>query len=1097
VIFTADHTNFCSDQGICFYNDWQSPNWDWDPDPSRIAFQINCPVPNIYGTNKFVNNSGEYYGSWNPDRDGSDVLESGIYTFKVTYNPAARTVTAVTYEGEDTSGTVVDTIVLHEKLMDGGPYRIGFDADSDGSEEPGDSGNSPAYFKNLTINVYETNGISDDTELNNQLNNLKTEYAQVTDLVEDLYRFSDDADVDIDMGEGSPTGDGIDYNISQLGFGSEICIQNDGKIVVAGLSGTNDNSKNIRRIDVYGKEDESFTPPVFNGPLSSVVQMSDGRLVVGGGFTSFERFDGLSNGTLISQPSWDPDIIDNQVIIGGMVCLNPDGSISKRYGGDIGFEDRAISGIPVSIYTIKLLDDDSVLVGGHFTHYDDVESPYLAKIDSDGVIDGVFAANILGLGISLSDSVSAIAVDDSGKILIGGGFTKSIIRLNSNGSLDSSFDSGDGFTGGFAMENGVFAILPLSSGKILVGHSGTYYDGSSCNRGLVRLNNDGSLDNTYTPDLYESEGFGVVLAIAQQENGKLLVGGSFGVFEGDSLNKIVRLNTDGSLDESFSNGFGFTPAGYNWGPITRDIKLDSNGNIYVAGSFTDYNHAARFQYAKLDANGALQEWSVLPAFKQMGINDGMDDMYDGANFLNTNLTQPYLDIKCYANDNPENIEISGGLGGCICPPSYICGEDCCGPRFSKSIPSTHTQAWDQDPEQDFYDPELDQYQYLPVCDSHAMVGDGYFGDGSSYFTAMFPGMFVLAANNINIAQFSIVGDIGTDGDGVDAIDIYPINVGGSTYTAYFKTNYGDGDPSINHIIIVDGDGNGINQFYDPSAKGDEHCITGLEGKTKLFFLCLGKADAVAMTPSEAKAVVTKFLEVIGLISVCTTITTTYELDLSPDHPELLPNYNYDGEGNMDTAIIIDPVTGKRRSIQRTSYLELTDNCGNKKVVSSEDGGSLSVSANFFNQRPPVSQSINYTQSSLYPGMVVATKETMINGSASESLATGTGCGGFEYIQIDLNGVYNVKGVVIGCDWFGPNESDPYDTSLPGLVGDWGKEYTENKAVEYSTDGVNYTLLFVTGVFEEAIQTYNVNVKARYIRIVSTDGCVCVTEFYAI
>jgi len=1099
VIFTADHTNFCSDQGICFYNDGQSPNWHWDPDPSRIAFQINCPVPHIYGTNKFVNNSGEYYGGWNPDSgNGSDVLESGIYTFKVTYNPAARTVTAVTYEGEDTSGTVVDTIVLHEKLMDGGPYRIGFDADSDGSEEPGDPGNSPAYFKNLTINVYETNGISDDTELNNQLNNLKTEYAQVTDLVEDLYRFSDDADVDINMGEGSPTGDGIDYNFSELGFGSEICIQDDGKIVVAGYSGTNDYSKNIRRIDVSGKEDESFTPPVFNGPLSSVVQMSDGRLVVGGFFTSFERFDGLSNGTSISQPSWDPDIIlDNTVMIGGMVCLNPDGSISKRYGGDIGFEDRAISGIPVSIYTIKLLDDDSVLVGGHFTHYDDVESPYLAKIDSDGVIDGVFAANILGLGISLSDSVSAIAVGDSGKILIGGGFDKSIIRLNGDGSLDSSFDSGDGFTG--QMVNGVFAILPLSSGKILVGHSGTDYDGSSCNRGLVRLNSDGSLDNTYAPDLYESEGFGFVVAIAQQENGKLLVGGAFDILEGGSLNKIVRLNTDGSLDESFSNGFGFTPAVRNWPPQTNDIKLGQVGSIYVAGNFTDYNHAARFQYAKLDTNGALQEWSVPLAFKQMGINDGTNDMYDGANFLNTNLTQPYLDIKCYANDNPEDIEISGGLGGCICPPSHICGEDCCGPRFSKSVPSTHTQAWDEDPEEDFYDPALDQYRYLPVCDSHVMVGDGYFGDGSSYFTAMFPGMFVLVANNINITQFSIVGNIGTDGDGVDAVDIYPINVGGLTYTAYFKTNYGEDDPSINHIIIVDGNGDGIDQFYDPTSRGDEHCITGLEGKTKLFFLCLSKADAVAMTPSEAKDVATKFLDVIGLTSVCDPITTTYELDLSPDHPELLSNYNYDGEGNMDTAIIIDPVNGKRRSIQRTSYLELTDNCGNKKVVSADDGSSLSVSSNFFNNPKPVSQSINYTQSSLYnPLMVVATKETMINGSAAESLATGTVCGGFEYIQIDLNGVYSVRGVVIGCDWFGPNHSDHFDTSVPGLIGDWGKEYTENKNVEYSTDGINYTFLFNTGTFEQPIQTYNVNVKARYIRIVDTTGnCLSVTEFYAI
>ena len=98
VIFTVDHSDNCADQGICFYNDGQSPNWSWDPDQSRIAFQTNCPIPYIYGTNKFANNSGEYYGnSIGPGGPGgSEVLESGIYTFKVTYNPAARTVTAHT-----------------------------------------------------------------------------------------------------------------------------------------------------------------------------------------------------------------------------------------------------------------------------------------------------------------------------------------------------------------------------------------------------------------------------------------------------------------------------------------------------------------------------------------------------------------------------------------------------------------------------------------------------------------------------------------------------------------------------------------------------------------------------------------------------------------------------------------------------------------------------------------------------------------------------------------------------------------------------------------------------------------------------------------
>jgi uncharacterized delta-60 repeat protein len=921
LVFTVDRSTNFTDQGICFYIDGgETPNWNWNPHSSRIAFQTNSRTPYIFGTDKYVSNNGEYYGS---NSEGAlPVLDLGTYTFKVIYNPASRIVAAVTYQGADTSGAVLDTIILHEKLM-GGSYRIGFDADND---------DGLAYFKNLTINVYEANGVSNDTELNDQLSNLKENHSQVTDLVEGaLFYFADDADLE----------DGSDPNFNELGIGNTICIQNDGKIVVAGYSGTNDGSKNIRRIDVSGNEDESFTPPSsFNGRLSSVVQMSDGRLVVGGNFTSFERFDGASNGTSISQPSWDPEIIlDNQVMIGAMICLNPDGSISKRDGGDIGFEDRAISGIAVSVYTIKLLDDDSVLVGGHFTHYDNIESPYLAKIDSDGVIDEVFAANIVALGLN-DLFVSSIAIDSNGKILIGGAFATSIIRLNSNGSLDSSFDSGTGFSGGFIF-SGAFEILPLTTGKMLVGHSGTDYNGSPCNPGLVRLNNDGSLDGSYAPNLYNnSEGFGAVFTIAQQENGKVLVGGFFDRSEGDSFNKIVRLNTDGSLDESFSSGFGFTPAGHNWGPQTNDIKLDSNGNIYVAGSFTDYNHAARFQYAKLNTNGVLQEWSVLPAFKQMGIDDGMRDVYDSGNFINTNLTQLYLDIKCYGGNNA----ISGGEGGCS-------------DNYEKSIPSTHTMAWnaDGDAEDDFYDDsfpnDLAKYRYQPITDSHVMVGDGYFGNGSSYFTAMLPGMFVLAANNINISQFSITGDIGADGNGVEVAEVYPISAGGSSYTAYLKSNYSGNDPSINHIIIVDGNASGIEQFYDTTSRGDEHCLTGLDGKTKLFYLiiskgCIEDLDDTdcgnRMSPNEVRNVVAKFLEVVGLGS-CGSLT--YELNLSPENPEIIPNYAYDGEGNMDTAIIVDPVTGKRRSIQRTGYFELTDNCGNRKIVSSRDGESFSLDTN--------------------------------------------------------------------------------------------------------------------------------------------------------
>jgi hypothetical protein len=226
-----------------------------------------------------------------------------------------------------------------------------------------------------------------------------------------------------------------------------------------------------------------------------------------------------------------------------------------------------------------------------------------------------------------------------------------------------------------------------------------------------------------------------------------------------------------------------------------------------------------------------------------------------------------------------------------------------------------------------------------------MIGDGYFGEGSSYFTAMFPGMFVLAANNINIEQFSITssegseeGGIGTDGEGADVAEVYPITVGGSTYTAYLKSNYDGNDPSINHIIIVDGDGSGIEQFYDPTSQGDEHCLTGLGGKTKLFYLIISKGCVEdlndddcgnRMSPTEVQNVATKFLEVVAICGA------ESELDLSPDHPERLPNYRFYGEGNMDTSIVLEG--DKRVSLQRTGWVEVTDGCGGRRILALRDG----------------------------------------------------------------------------------------------------------------------------------------------------------------
>lgn len=140
VIFTVNHNHNCSDQGICFFKNTDSPQWSWGYDTSRIAVQINCPRPMIGGLNETVDSA--------PDL----LTYQNYYTFKVTYTPLSSSVVVKIYAGQDTSGELLETLTLNERLDAGTDYRIGFAADQDGDEEE-DPSPPKSYFTNVSITV--------------------------------------------------------------------------------------------------------------------------------------------------------------------------------------------------------------------------------------------------------------------------------------------------------------------------------------------------------------------------------------------------------------------------------------------------------------------------------------------------------------------------------------------------------------------------------------------------------------------------------------------------------------------------------------------------------------------------------------------------------------------------------------------------------------------------------------------------------------------------------------------------------------------------------------------------------------------------------
>lgn len=244
-----------------------------------------------------------------------------------------------------------------------------------------------------------------------------------------------------------------------------------------------------------------------------------------------------------------------------------------------------------SIECSALQPNGALLIGGVFSNVNSTAYKGIARLTASGALDSTF---IVGTGVSGATAVVyAVALQSDGKVLIAGDFTSyagtprnRIARLNSNGSLDTTFDPGAG--PGAA----IFQLAIQSDSKILVGGMFTGYGGRSY---LARLNTDGSLDSSYMtsggPDAS-------VYALELQSDGKAVIGGSFWYVSGAWRYGVARMNTDGTLDTSFNAGNGPN----NW---VMAVVVQPDGKIVIGGRFTNVNSVARNGIARLESTGAL------------------------------------------------------------------------------------------------------------------------------------------------------------------------------------------------------------------------------------------------------------------------------------------------------------------------------------------------------------------------------------------------------------------------------------------------------------------------------------------------------------
>jgi uncharacterized delta-60 repeat protein len=352
-----------------------------------------------------------------------------------------------------------------------------------------------------------------------------------------------------------------------MGCGADVhtlTLQPDGTIIVGGVFESYDGTtrRRIARANPDGTLDGNFAIGYgFNGPVYATALQTNGKIIAAG---DFSQYGSTSTG------------------IGGMVRINFDGVRDITFSTSSGFD--------MPVYCIALQPDGKIIAGGAFFTFNGSLRNSIARVNTDGSNDATFNP-----GTGFDEGVLAIALQNDGKIVVAGSFTSFngtprnyLARLNSNGTLDATFNIGTGF------DYPVSAVAIQPDGKIIVGGDFTSINGVQRNR-IARLNANGSLDATFDP------GYGFdyyIHAMVIQPDGKIIVGGYFTECDGIPINNIARLNANGTLDQSFNPGAGFDD-------IVLALALQPDGHIVVGGRFTAIDGTPRANIARLIGGGGV------------------------------------------------------------------------------------------------------------------------------------------------------------------------------------------------------------------------------------------------------------------------------------------------------------------------------------------------------------------------------------------------------------------------------------------------------------------------------------------------------------
>jgi len=305
-----------------------------------------------------------------------------------------------------------------------------------------------------------------------------------------------------------------------------------------------------------GQLDTTFVPaPGTNDAVNVVIPQPDGKVIAAGRFT-----------------------FANNIVRNRIARFNFNGSLDTTFDPGTGADGEITAAV--------LQSDGRIIVAGRFTSFNGFTHNGICRLNANGSVDQTF-----GLGNGINNAAAlALALQSDGRIIVGGQFSQIdltqrffLARLNTNGSVDLSFDPGNGPNGD------VNAIVIQPDGRIIIGGTFIGYNGFA-RGGIARVLGNGALDPSFDSGVGTG---GSVFALALQHNGQIVLGGRFVQYSGTNRTFIARVFGDGALD------FDFNPVPNDW---VQSLAVEPDDRILVGGFFTDINGFGRNRIARLNTN---------------------------------------------------------------------------------------------------------------------------------------------------------------------------------------------------------------------------------------------------------------------------------------------------------------------------------------------------------------------------------------------------------------------------------------------------------------------------------------------------------------